>query len=413
MPLAPPARRPRVLWIWHAAVVAEYRKPIAALAATGAWDMHLLVPEAWPERAGEMVALEPGPPAGYAIHPRPVLFSHHYYVYLIPGLLRALGRLRPDILHVYEEPHSLLAFLILLLRPALERAWGRPLPVLLYAAQNVVKRYPPPFRWFEAVSFRRADMILPCGALVAATLRAKGYRGPLRTVPLPADPAVFRRDPAAAASLRVALGIPAAAPIVGYAGKLVEEKGVATLLTAFLDLPDGDGPTPHLLLAGGGPLRGALAGQAAAAGAGGRVHFLGALGHDDLRAALSAGDIWVVPSESRANWREQFGRAAVEAMAAGNAVVVTDSGELPRVVDGAGRIVPEGDAPALRTALAAWIADPEARAAAAAAGRARVLACYTPEQAAARYAAAYRAVRAARHTRRAPRAGKCAARVKV
>ena len=33
-------------------MVAEYQKPIAALAAQGCWDMSLLVPRAWPERAG-------------------------------------------------------------------------------------------------------------------------------------------------------------------------------------------------------------------------------------------------------------------------------------------------------------------------------------------------------------------------
>lgn len=53
----------RVLWIWHAAVVAEYQKPLDALAAQG-WDVHLLVPRRWPERGGQMTPLErrAGPP---------------------------------------------------------------------------------------------------------------------------------------------------------------------------------------------------------------------------------------------------------------------------------------------------------------------------------------------------------------
>jgi glycosyltransferase involved in cell wall biosynthesis len=381
----------RVLWIWHAAVVAEYQKPIAALAAQGRWDMHLLVPEAWPERAGQMVALERRRAECYTIHPAPVLFPHHYYLYFFPGLLIRLLRIRPDVLHVYEEAHSFLPFLILLLRPLLERVWGRRVPVLLYAAQNIVKRYPPPFRWFERYCFRHADAILACGDLVAATLRRKGYRGPLRVIPLPTDPAVFRRDPAARAALRAELAIPPAAVVIGYAGKLVEEKGITTLLDAFLGLP-ADASGPHLLLAGGGPQRAALEARVAAGGATGRVHFLGSLTHARLVAALSAGDIWVVPSETRANWREQFGRAAVEAMACENAVVTSDSGELPRVVDGAGCVFPEGDAAALRAILARLTADPDERGALGRAGRARVLACYTPARAAALYAAAYEMV---------------------
>src|SRR5436190_18551946 len=104
----------RILWIWHAAVIAEYQKPIAALAATGRWALHLLVPTAWPERAGQMVALERRAAPDYAIHPARVLFPRHYYIYLFPNLLAHLARIQPHILHVYEEPHSLLAGLLLL-----------------------------------------------------------------------------------------------------------------------------------------------------------------------------------------------------------------------------------------------------------------------------------------------------------
>ena len=68
---------------------------------------------------------------------------------------------------------------------------------------------------------------------------------------------------------------------------------------------------------------------------------------------------------------------------------VTASGELPRVVGPAGRVVPEGDIPALVAALADLAADPAARARLGRAARARVLACYTPAHAAALYAAAY------------------------
>ncbi|MDQ6695282.1 MAG: hypothetical protein M3014_12830, partial [Chloroflexota bacterium] len=38
----------RVMWIWHAAVVAEYQKPVAALGRCPDLDMTLLVPRRWP-----------------------------------------------------------------------------------------------------------------------------------------------------------------------------------------------------------------------------------------------------------------------------------------------------------------------------------------------------------------------------
>ena len=42
----------RVMWIWHAAVVAEYQKPLTVLAGCHDLDVTLLVPRRWPERSG-------------------------------------------------------------------------------------------------------------------------------------------------------------------------------------------------------------------------------------------------------------------------------------------------------------------------------------------------------------------------
>ena len=378
--------RPRVLWIWHAAVVAEYQKPLDALAAAG-WDVHLLVPERWPERGSQMTALERrcGPP-GVTIHPGRTWLTGRYYLYLFPNLLSVLWRVRPDVLHVYEEAHSLLPALVLLVRPWLARLWGRPLPVILYAAQNVVKRYPWPFRWWEAYCFRRADVILPCGELVAGTLRAKGAAGALRAIPLPTDPAMFAPDLAARRAGRAALGLDVRTPLVGYAGKLAEEKGIGVLLAALARLPG----RPHLVIAGRGPAEAALRAQARAAGLTERVHFAGGVDHAHLLTLLNAADVWVVPSLTRPNWREQFGRVAVEAMACGLPVVVSNSGELPRVVGAAGIVVPEGDPVALTGVLAALLADPAERARVGAAARARVCAAYSPAGVAGLYADTYR-----------------------
>src|SRR5438034_58763 len=91
------------------------------------------------------------------------------------------------------------------------------------AAQNIKKRYPVPFRLFERYCFKRADMILACGTRVAETLRAKGYLGRLRVVPLPVDTNAFCPDPGLRAQGRRLLGIPDDQLAIGYAGKLVEE----------------------------------------------------------------------------------------------------------------------------------------------------------------------------------------------
>jgi glycosyltransferase involved in cell wall biosynthesis len=68
-----------------------------------------------------------------------------------------------------------------------------------------------------------------------------------------------------------------------------------------------------------------------------------------------------VPSLETPGWIEQFGRVAVEAMAAGTPVVASDSGSLAEVVGDAGILVPPGNPAALAAALARLAESPGER----------------------------------------------------
>ncbi|HMC36063.1 MAG TPA: glycosyltransferase, partial [Myxococcales bacterium] len=76
-----------------------------------------------------------------------------------------------------------------------------------------------------------------------------------------------------------------------------------------------------------------------------RVHFLGL--RQDVEEILAAASVVVAPSALH----EGFGLAALEGMAAARPVVVTDSGAMPEIVQGAGLVVPRQDAPALASAI--------------------------------------------------------------
>jgi glycosyltransferase involved in cell wall biosynthesis len=121
-----------------------------------------------------------------------------------------------------------------------------------------------------------------------------------------------------------------------------------------------------------------------------RVSFLGRAPSTQAPQFYRTLDVLVLPSLSRPNWVEQFGRVLTEAMACGVPVVGSRSGEIPWVIAEAGRIFPEGDAGALASILVELAGDRAQRAALAAAGRARVLARFTQAQVAAETAATYR-----------------------
>ncbi len=101
-------------------------------------------------------------------------------------------------------------------------------------------------------------------------------------------------------------------------------------------------------------------------------------------------DVLVLPSLTWPNWKEQFGRVLIEAMASGVPVIGSDSGAIPGVVADAGLIVPEGDIDALKNAIAQIRDDTHLHQRLREVGRMRALQHYTHQQIATQTVAVYR-----------------------
>lgn len=334
----------RVLRVSHSAVVDAWRERERELRSAGV-DVRLLSARVWDE-GGVPVRLVPRP--GEPVRGVRTLGTHPaLFVYDPRPLWRAL-RQEWDVLDVHEEPFALATAEVLLLRRLRALLSRRPAPpYLLYSAQNLRKRYPWPFRWFESLALRGAAGVSVCNAEAGRIVRDKGARGEVAVVPLGVDPAVLSPAPAPSDDHAATGAATQAAPgrlRVGYAGRLAAHKGVDVLLDAVA----GDDRL-DLVVAGDGPDRAAL--EARARALGDRVRFAGPLDGDDLVAFYRGLDVLAVPSRETPGWVEQFGRVAVEAMACGVPVVATSTGALPDVVGGAGLLVPPDDAAALRAAL--------------------------------------------------------------
>lgn len=347
----------RVLLVSKACYVAAYRQKLVELADLGV-DLTLVVPPYW-QFADRRARLEPGNDRGYrTIVANPVFNGrHHFHFY--PALPRLIDEIRPDLLHLDEEPYDYVTY------HGLRAADRRRVPAVFFTWQNLDRRFPPPFGWLERAVLRRAAGGQAGNQEAAEILRRKGFRGPLAVVPqFGVDPAVYRpgdRGQAPAGPLRI-----------GYLGRFVPEKGLGSLIDAVAGL-DGDW---RLDLIGSGPLAADLERTIAERGLSDRVRLEPPIPSAGVPDRLRRLDLLVLPSLTTPAWKEQFGRVLIEAMACGVAVIGSDSGEIPHVIGPAGRVVPEGDAPALRAAIAA-VADPRLRAELAAAGLARVQAHYT------------------------------------
>ncbi len=371
----------RVVMVSKALIVGSYQRKLEELARLDDIELTVIVPSGW--REGRAITpLHRAHTAGYRLIEAPLAFNGQYHLHFYPTLGRLLRSLRPDVLHMDEEPYNLATWLAL--------RQGRTIGSrsLFFTWQNLIRRYPWPFRGFEIANYRMAAYAIAGNPTAETVLRAKGYTGKLAIIPqFGVDPDLF--EPAAAQ-------VPPAAPVaagrpfvIGYAGRLVPEKGVDVLLRACALLPQSNW-TLHLL--GKGPAQEHLAALAGQLGMTDRVFFLGHRPSTQTAEIYRTFDVLVLPSVSLPNWVEQFGRVLIEAMACGVPVVGSVSGEIPWVIGDAGVIFPEGDADALSRALAGLAGDASRRAELARAGRQRVLAHFTQAHIASATAQVYRAM---------------------
>lgn len=331
------SRRPRLLVVSHPAVVPVNQLVYADLVERD-WQVDLVVPHRWRHEYG-LISPTPLPVLAERFHRLPILCAgrpqRHAYLTRPGALLRRLG---PDVVFLEQEPFSVSAF-----------QWARSahrlgVPFGVQAAENLDRRLPRAVRAWRSWVLRRAAFVAARSDTAAELVRAWGATGDVRLVPhhVPDWPQVTATTSAAFR--------------VGFAGRLVPEKGIDVLAEAVRRLGTGT----ELVVAGDGPLRGWL--HACDLG-GATLRHLADLDHANMTEAYAAMDVLVLASRTTDRWAEQFGRVLVEAMWCGVPVIGSDSGEIPWVIQttGGGRVVPEGDAHALAQALAGFRDDPGVR----------------------------------------------------
>jgi glycosyltransferase involved in cell wall biosynthesis len=262
----------------------------------GGFDLvHLHSIFLWPTSAAASVARHAGTP--YVIAPRGML---------VPDLLRRRGTLRKSLWIRLVEQHTLAHAAALHVTSALEAAEARSL------AKTMEITLPPILLLPNGVEEGRDD---PRAALAPAVAAALGRQ-----------------------------------PLVLFLGRLSWKKGLDRLIEA---LPRA--PRATLAIAGGDEegIAPALEALARRHGVADRVCFLGAVQGGDRTALLHRSALLALPSYS-----ENFGNAALEAMASGTAVLVTPEVGLAEEVQRSGAgVVADGDPVSLGTALDALVSN--------------------------------------------------------
>lgn len=321
----------RVLRVYHGGRDPGHRARERALVRAGL-DVTLVVPSSWPDAGSEQhLSAEPFPIVEVPVRRRGDVNRHAYIDQ--QALRRVLEDVRPDILDVHEEPFSLAARQWLAAAPA-------SLPAVMYTAQNIDKRFPPPFTAYERQAFARLSGVYPCSRQAAAVVRGKGFAGLVEVVPLGYDDAVYTPGRQSPADDELVLGL---------VGRLVAEKGVADAVDVLAAV--NRVRPARLLVVGTGPEGIAARQRAADRGVLDRFELDPWRSPAEMAALYRGMHVLLIPSRATPSWTEQFGRVIVEAQASGAIVVGYTSGAIPEVAGEPALLAPEGDAAALAAAL--------------------------------------------------------------
>lgn len=350
------SRARSLLVISHACSRAVNRQPYAELQKLG-WDVRIVTaPELVQD--GHALPSDPQEQGAPAVRFLP-LIGRSPRTYRFAGLEREIAAFRPDWVIADNDPHSVLAWDLARWKSRLGYRLG------FVSCENLP--FSIPSLWHRR-GWRGLALGLFCAAIRPAVrprtdllwtindagsdlFRRAGFSRVEKT-PLGFPQQYFHVDPARRAVTRQRLGVDGR--VVAYFGRLSPEKGVHLLLDALEEIA-----SPWTLLIDSFMPSGdyqqrlwtRLQGPAWSA----RVRWIEAQ-HGEVAAYMNAADIVVVPSISTAQWVEQYGRVAPEAMACGCLVIVARSGALPELVADAGWSFPEGSAQALREQLQSALA---------------------------------------------------------
>jgi len=196
-------------------------------------------------------------------------------------------------------------------------------------------------RYLTMRAVTQADRVLTVSEdLRAAAISMGASAERVKTISNGCDPAVFY--PRDRAACRAKLGIDPGARLVLFVGWLAPLKGLPELIAAFSRVRR-EFATAELVCIGEGPLKQSLSETAPGIG----IRALGGKTSIEIADWLGACDLLCLPSHS-----EGCPNVVVEALTSGRAVVATQVGGIPELVDrNSGILLPFGDSSKLSSAI--------------------------------------------------------------
>ena len=334
----------KILYVEHAAYYPEENKKYLALSRLDNLDISVIKPSNWCDEARKEIVIDNLIDGYSEIKKEVFLPGRRHRSFFKPGIANTIKELQPDLIHLFGEANTFFALQIALLR----NKYMKSTRLLFDNFENIYYKRPPyKFGWI----YNRIEKYVFTSATAATFrykesrdfLRKRGFTKKLFYLPWCTDEELFRPvDSTHIKNIHNLDGF-----TFGYFGRLESSKGIVSLLEAFQAMDDDS----KLLIVGKGSLENQLREMIKAKLLENKVSLTGYIPQSDLPAYYSAIDCLVIPSQTTATWKEQFGRVIIEAMSCETPVIGSDSGAIPDVIGNAGLIFREDSVSDLKTTL--------------------------------------------------------------
>lgn len=314
----------KVLIVSHSCTIPVGQQLYAEVERLTGWDLTIITPALWKDPYGNHLSTKRWPDYKGNIISIPVWKSGNVPLHTYRSLfLQLIKEVNPDFIYLYQEPYAVVTFQVYLANFLSLRK-----PIGFCAWQNIYKRYPFPFHQMESWVLQQTDVMFAGSQSIEEVFRKKGYQGFSTILPLGVNASVYYPQPDApvlADNLRNGKN----QVLIGYVGRIVEQKGLKTLLQALKLIQD---LSWQLVIVGTGSYQAKFDTIAQELQLTEQITCVGYVPSADIPRYLSAFDVLVLPSETRQNWKEQFGRVIVESLACGTPIIGSDSGEIPHLL---------------------------------------------------------------------------------
>ena len=319
-------KKKKILFIWHGGVVETYQKYIEELAKYDDLDVTLLLPE-WSIEGSQKVTAYIPKDAKYKVIVAKGTAPQEPLINIFPSLPYYLWKIKPDIVHLFEEPwHNIAIYLDFWMNII-----GRfhKMKLIFQTFQNQIEDYQKNWQFVQNMTFKTSSAAISCTNDGVDVLKHWGYKKPIYFIYPGIETKLFGfKD---STHLREKLGLTKFT--IGYFGRMIKDKGVEDLIEGCKKLQF---PYQLLMIGEGSDKKyfQTLTDNAI---------WLSAVSPNEISEYYSALNLLVLPSRTTPRWKEQFGRVLAEAMLCGIPVIGSSSGEIQNVIGDASLIFDEGD----------------------------------------------------------------------